>query len=638
MIRTLQEIRRLLESENAGELTDRQLLERFATRRDESAFALLVRRHGPMVLRVCLRVLRHRHDAEDAFQATFLVLARKASSICWHSSAGGWLFRVAYHLALKMRTRAGRRRAQALPDVAVTDGAGETPHWELRSILDEELNRLPEKYRAPLILCHCEGKSRAEAARQLGWKEGAVKIRLERGRELLRARLTRRGLELSSLVVGELLAVSPTDAAVPAALVDATVGAAQGFVLGELPAAAASQSAAVLAEGVLKAMMRTRLKAVAVVLLVVCAASLGVGLWAHRAFGDKPKDAPPPRQEVGGQRQTPGGPAQAKPEKPLRVLLFAGGPTREYQFVRSVFVNQVDRKKAELSICLQTGAAPAGQDVPPERLLKRFPSRWSEDTKDNGENKYDNLGRYDVVIAFDPDWTQLTEEQGKLLNKWVAAEGHGLILVAGPLNTFQLVRPGITRAKVKPLLELYPVVLQDIRIQDPRDTSNPWPLTFPVAEKFLQLDEKSKEPLAGWSEFFFDKERDDWLKTKDQPLRGFYSAYPLESVKKGAVVLARFRDPKTQINENGLEDLPYLVTKTHGKGRTIYLGSGETWRLRQFRESFHERFWKQLARYAVASPVPTDDSDARAPELTPEQRKAIDRGLQLDWVVLPVYP
>src|ERR1700722_14806571 len=113
MTRALNGIRQLAEAHGAGELSDRQLLERFAARRDEAAFALLVRRHGPMVLSVCRRVLRHEHDAEDAFQAAFLVLTRKASSVRWQDSAGGWLFQVAYHLALKMRANANSKRTCA---------------------------------------------------------------------------------------------------------------------------------------------------------------------------------------------------------------------------------------------------------------------------------------------------------------------------------------------------------------------------------------------------------------------------------------------------------------------------------------------------------------------------------------------
>jgi RNA polymerase sigma factor (sigma-70 family) len=274
--RAIKDIPQLVEAQHAGDLTDRQLLERFAGRHDETAFALLVRRHGPMVLRVCRRVLGHWHDAEDACQAAFLILARKAASVCWQDSAGGWLFRVAHRLALKMRAGADCRRTRELPDVPGPDPAGESACRELRAVVDEELSRLPEKYRLALVLCQCEGKTRAEAARQLGWKEGAVKIRLERGRAMLRARLTRRGLALSGLALGVLLAETSTRAAMPAGLVEVTVAAAKWFAPGKVLARAASQPAAALAEGVLKAMLITRLKIATLLLLAVTVASLGV--------------------------------------------------------------------------------------------------------------------------------------------------------------------------------------------------------------------------------------------------------------------------------------------------------------------------------------------------------------------------
>src|SRR5215472_15442863 len=218
MSRPLGHLRQRVAVLGPGDLTDRQLLERFVGQRDEAAFALLVRRHGPMVLGLCRRVLHNWHDAEDAFQAAFLVLARKAASVRWQDSVGGWLFRVAYRLALKAKAHAGRRRAGALPDVAAPEPAASPAGGELCSILDEELSRLPERYRAALLLCYGEGKSRAETARQLGWKEGAVKIRLERGRALLRERLARRGLVLSGLLTGPVFGGSP----LPATLVRAT--------------------------------------------------------------------------------------------------------------------------------------------------------------------------------------------------------------------------------------------------------------------------------------------------------------------------------------------------------------------------------------------------------------------------------
>src|SRR5207248_2259038 len=174
-----------------AEVSDRELLTRFAVRREEAAFATLVQRHGPLVLGVCRRLLRREQDAEDVFQATFLVLARKAGSVRWRDSVAPWLHAVAHRLALKARAEAVRRRRherQAAEARPAAD-AGDLSWREAAAILEEELGRLPERYRAPLLMCCWEGKARDEAARLLGWTVGAVKGRLERGRELLRKRL-----------------------------------------------------------------------------------------------------------------------------------------------------------------------------------------------------------------------------------------------------------------------------------------------------------------------------------------------------------------------------------------------------------------------------------------------------------------
>jgi hypothetical protein len=291
----------------------------------------------------------------------------------------------------------------------------------------------------------------------------------------------------------------------------------------------------------------------------------------------------------------------------------------------------MDGKKARLCVYLQSGGKPGVvQDVPPEGMLKRFPTRLEKDEKDDAEDKYGNLAQYDVIIAFDADWSKLSEEQQQFLEKWVGEEGHGLIVVAGTVHTLGLGRPGAAQ-KLKSILDLLSVRPADARlVENARDSSKPWPLAFPHVEKFLKLDEDGKDPLAGWSEFFFDKQRDDWMKTEDAPVRGFYSAYPVKSVKADAVVLASYRDPAARVPDGDDPiDLPFLVAMKYGKGRTIYLGSGETWRLRAYRESFHERFWTQMARYAASvDPAAVGTPGARAPEITPKQREAIDKGLQ----------
>jgi len=201
-------LRNLTAAARADGLPDRELIQRFAAERDEDAFAALVRRHGPMVLRVCRRILRDGHDAEDVFQATLVVLSRKAASLRRLDSVGCFLHGVAYRLALKARTQLAQQRmreSQSAVEKHSADPLAELSVREAQAIVDEELARLPEKWRAPLVLCCLEGKTRDEAARQLGWSAKLVKSRLEQGRERLRSRLTRRGLTLPAALIATLL-------------------------------------------------------------------------------------------------------------------------------------------------------------------------------------------------------------------------------------------------------------------------------------------------------------------------------------------------------------------------------------------------------------------------------------------------
>src|SRR5262249_41584269 len=183
----------------AGNSTDRELLERFAATGEEVAFAALVQRHGPAVLGVCRRVLGNEADAEDVFQATFLILARKAGVVPWQESVRHWLRDVARRLALQARCPPQRRRtAGEVPEQCDPHGdpLAEVARRELRLVLDEELGQLPEKYRAPVVLCYLEGKTNEQAAGELGWPAGSMSRRLARARALLRDRLSRRGLAL----------------------------------------------------------------------------------------------------------------------------------------------------------------------------------------------------------------------------------------------------------------------------------------------------------------------------------------------------------------------------------------------------------------------------------------------------------
>jgi len=258
---------------------DGQLLLRFVAARDEAAFAALVRRHGPMVFGVCRRVLRHTQDAEDAFQATFLILARKAESVLKRESVGSWLYRVAYHTALEARDRNLRRRrherqVEDMPHPTV--GPAEPRDW--RPLLDRELNGLPEKYREAVVLCDLEGRSRKEAAHLLGLPEGTLASRLARARRLLARKLARYGLTLSGGALATALSEGAA-AAVPPGLVQTTVTAGLLVAAGQL--AAVSTPAALLMKGVLNAMFLTKLKIVVAAVLMTVA--LGMGGIAFRA-------------------------------------------------------------------------------------------------------------------------------------------------------------------------------------------------------------------------------------------------------------------------------------------------------------------------------------------------------------------
>jgi len=193
-------IRKMVAVQSLKQLSDRELLRRFVDRHDEPAFAALVKRHGPMVLSVCQRVLHCGQDAEDACQATFLVLARKAGSDRWRDSIANWLYGVARRLSLKARSAAARRQVveQGTRPKRLEDPLADITARELQTLLDQELTRLPEKYRAPILLCCLEGHARDEAAHLLNWPLQTLKSRLEQAREILRRRLTRRGLSLSS--------------------------------------------------------------------------------------------------------------------------------------------------------------------------------------------------------------------------------------------------------------------------------------------------------------------------------------------------------------------------------------------------------------------------------------------------------
>ena len=209
MDRVIREISRTL-LKSGPEIADGQLLEMFRVCRNEAAFEAIVQRHGPMVLAVCRRILGNHHDAEDAFQATFLVLARRSGSIAPRDMAASWLYGVAVRTAQKTRTQAARVRVRELRAMVSIDSRT-APHeseFDLQESLDRELARLPEKYRAPIVLCELEGKSHKEAARELRWPEGTLSVRLMRAKKLLAQRLARQGLGTTAGAIAILSAAS----------------------------------------------------------------------------------------------------------------------------------------------------------------------------------------------------------------------------------------------------------------------------------------------------------------------------------------------------------------------------------------------------------------------------------------------
>ena len=273
-------IRCLVGASDPAAQSDGQLLQRFAEQHDEAAFTRLVERHGPMVLRVCQRVLHDHQEAEDAFQATFCALARRAGAVAWENSAANWLYTVAVRTATRARTLAARRRQHEQEAAAMRHSTAlpDSPERDLRALLDLELQHLPEKYRAPLVLCYLEGQTNDEAARQLGWPKGTVQGRLARAREMLRTRLLRRGIALSAIAL-TLLETPSAPAAVPIALLQSTVRTSIQFVVSQGAAGAVPAAVAELAEGVLRAMWLTKLKIAAVLMIGIVGIGTGVFLF-----------------------------------------------------------------------------------------------------------------------------------------------------------------------------------------------------------------------------------------------------------------------------------------------------------------------------------------------------------------------
>jgi RND family efflux transporter MFP subunit len=298
-------LQQLAGSAGASGASDAELVERYVRHHDEAAFELLVWRHGALVFNVCRRILPCEQDAEDAFQATFLAFVRKAGSISRRGSVAAWLYKVAYRAALEARERTRKTAAmEKSGSETLAVQPADDPLWsDVRPILDEELNRLPERLRRPIVLCYLEGKSNAEAARELGCRLGTIYSCLSRGRELLRQRLQRRGVALPVAALTATLTARMVEAAPAISLVRAAARAAFAFA-DPSAAAAVSPRVATLAEGVLRTMFVTKLKIAVVLVLMLGAAAGGVLTQARTA--DPPAEAKaedPPPKPAGGDKK-----------------------------------------------------------------------------------------------------------------------------------------------------------------------------------------------------------------------------------------------------------------------------------------------------------------------------------------------
>ena len=296
-------------SSQAG-LPDAALLDRWVAKRDEAAFELLLRRHGAMVLGVCRRMLRQEQDIEDAFQATFLLLLRKAAGIRQRNALGPWLHKVAFRVALRARDARSRRPDPAVEEPAAPLEPDELLWRDLRPVLDEEINGLPERYRLPFVLCNLEGRTNQEAADTLGCPVGTILSRLHWARGRLRTRLERRGVTVSAVLLAVLLEQRAAPAAVPAPLVESCYRAVLS---------SSSPSASALAHGVLRSMFLTKLKWTTALLVLGCALSLSALKLSESA-----RAAPTPAPQI---------PEKKEPRPPRPPSVDQPDPPRDWVLV-----------------------------------------------------------------------------------------------------------------------------------------------------------------------------------------------------------------------------------------------------------------------------------------------------------------
>ncbi len=310
LVAGIRHLREVMTLQGRHDDSDEQLLHAFTAQRDDSAFAALVRRYGPLVLGVCRRVLRHTQDAEDAFQATFLLLSRNAATLRKKTALASWLHGAAYRLALAAKRAAARRRKHEgqAPTRPSADPAEELSWSEVRALLDEEIARLPEIYRSVFVLCCLDNVSREEAARRLDLKEGTISSRLTAARKRLALRLARRGVELTAVLAASMLATQPT-AALPLALMTKTIKTVLAAATGEGAAGAVSIAVAELVQSGAAVAALSKAKT-ATALLLIAALAAGAGVWTCRMMAsplptEPQKQSHVPARSAAANRETP---------------------------------------------------------------------------------------------------------------------------------------------------------------------------------------------------------------------------------------------------------------------------------------------------------------------------------------------
>ncbi|HEY7156078.1 MAG TPA: sigma-70 family RNA polymerase sigma factor, partial [Gemmataceae bacterium] len=439
----LRHLRKITDPSRAAGAGDNELLERFVTQRDEIAFELLVWRHQRMVRGVCRRVLRDDHEAEDAFQAAFLALVRKAYAVRRYQSVAGWLHKVAYHVALRARKGAAKRATVALDRAAVAcrrDPVEEVVRGDVVAVIDEEVSRLPEKYRLLVVLCYLEGKTYQEVARQLGVPVGTLSARLTRARDLLRMRLVRRGIDVSGALLAALLCEQASSAAVPAASVNATIKAATAILLGETAAKSAiPATVAALTEGVLRSMFLGKVKlTMAVFLAGFLVAGMGLLIPAALVSPVAVSEAPPPTA-----------PPAADKAKPVRVDDYGDplpdGVIRRLGTLRFRHGGRVIHRllltpdgKTLISSDYYGSRKVCVWELATGRLLRQFPGTYDE-----------------KEIALSPDGKLLAISQEKAIVVWDLASGKEVRRFALPYaNALAFSPDGKTLASVSHLWDV----------------------------------------------------------------------------------------------------------------------------------------------------------------------------------------